>query len=82
MGPAPQIFLASLIEMAETLVDATGYAVSCSKREAVEWFDKGMIAFVTLNGNFMSFFNKALEVDPEFVLVHCVLVSICVWGEY
>lgn len=57
------------------LVDATGYAVSCSSQDAVEWFNKGMLAFVTLNGNSMSFFDKALELDPDFLLVHCVLVG-------
>lgn len=57
------------------LVDATGYAVSCNGKEALEWFNKGFLAFVTLNGNAMTCFEKALELDPEFLLVHCIVVS-------
>ena len=53
----------------------TGYGVSSTNKEAVDWFNKGAAAFVTLNGNSMSCFDKALEQDPNFLLVHCVLVS-------
>ena len=61
--------------MAKTFVDGTGYEITCSKQEAVDWFNKGVVAFATLNGNCMSFFNKCLELDPDFLVVHCVLVS-------
>lgn len=62
--------------MSEGLPDVTGYAVSCSSQEAVEWCSKGIVAFVTLNGDAMTCFNKALELEPDFLLVHCVLVSV------
>lgn len=55
-------------------MDATGYAVSCKNRGALEPFNEGMLAFVTLNGDSMSFFQKALDLDPDFLIVHCVLV--------
>lgn len=61
--------------MGERLLDVTGYAVSSTSKQAVDWFNKGAVAFVTLNGNSMSCFDKALEQDPEFLLVHCILVS-------
>lgn len=61
--------------MEGNLLDAAGCPVSCKCQEAVDSFNKGMLAFVTLNGDAMSNFNKALELDPEFILVHCVLVN-------
>ncbi len=59
----------------ESLVDATGYAVTCSSQAALDQFNKGLIAFVSLYGDSMTFFNSALKVNPEFLLPHCVLVS-------
>lgn len=64
--------------MAGNLVDVSGYGVSCSSDEAVECFNKGVAAYASLNGNCMTLFNKALELDPDFLLLHCVLVSIAV----
>lgn len=61
----------------EGLLQATAaYAVSCCGKDALEWFNKGVLAFVTLNGNAMACFDKALQLDPNFLLVHCVVVSI------
>ena len=58
------------------LLDASGYAVSCKSEEALKWFNKGVYAFVTLRGDAMTAFYKALELDPDFLLIHCTLVSI------
>ena len=55
--------------------DTTGYSLSCTSHDALEWFNKGLVSFVSLYENSMSFFLKALEVDPDFVIVHCILVS-------
>ena len=57
------------------LLDATGYSLSCTSQDALEWFNKGLVSYVTLYGNSMSFFLKALEVDPDFVIVHCISVG-------
>ncbi len=57
------------------LDDATNNAVSCSSHSALEWFNKGILAYITLNGSPMACFDKALEHDPEFLIVHCLLVS-------
>ena len=56
--------------------DVTGYAVSCSSQGALDWFNEGITAFVSLYGNSMALFSKALEMDPKFLLPHCVLVNI------
>ena len=61
--------------MEQGLVDVTGYRTSCSIQDAVDYFNKGILAFITLKGDSMLFLNKALEVDPDFLLAHCVLVS-------
>jgi hypothetical protein len=61
--------------MGEALRDVTGYEVSCNSVEGVEWFNKGAVAFITLNGDSLACFAKSLEQDPDFLLVHCVLVS-------
>ena len=55
--------------------DITGCPVSCSSEAALDWFNKGVIAFVSLYGDSMTAFNKALEEDPNFLLPHCMLVS-------
>ena len=59
-----------------SMEDTTGYSVSCTSQAALDWFNKGLTAFVSLYGNSMTFFNKAVEVDPEFLLAHCVLVCL------
>ena len=57
------------------LKDATGYDVTTVSQEALEWFNKGIVAYITTIGDFDGSCEKSLELDPEILLIHCVLVS-------
>jgi len=52
----------------------TGYPVSTTNKKALESFNTAVKAFVTLNGDCMRHLTAALEEDPDFLLVHCILV--------
>ena len=69
-----------MLRMAERFGSLTGYPISSSSREAVESFNRGVHDYVTLNGDCMHHFNKAMECDPDFLLLHCVLVNIAKWS--
>ena len=58
------------------MLGVTGYSVTTSSEKALESFKAGVKAFVTLNGNCMQHLSAALEEDPDFLLVHCVLVGV------
>ncbi len=54
--------------------DATGGDVSCSSTQALEWFNKGLIAYVAVRESSLPYFKAALQQDKSFVLAHCILV--------
>ena len=64
------------VNMAEEMLSVTGYPVTTTSKKALESFNEGVKAYVTLNGNCMLHLTKALEVDSDFLLVHCILVRI------
>lgn len=74
--PLTDFLIGSTGGMAEVLHSLTGYSVTCTSREALESFNKGVLAYVTLNGDCMLHFSKAIDLDPDFLLPHCVLVRI------
>ena len=57
--------------------DATGGDVTCSSKEALEWFNKGLIAYVAVRESSLPYFKAALQQDDSFVLAHCMLVCTC-----
>ncbi len=56
--------------------DATGGDVTCSSKEALEWFNKGLIAYVAVRESSLPYFKAALQQDDSFVLAHCMLVCV------
>ena len=62
--------------MSGDMQGVTGYPVTTANEKALESFNAGVKAYVSLNGNCMLHLTAALEKDPDFLLVHCVLVRI------
>ena len=60
----------------EGMFGLTGYPVTTGVKAALENFNAGVTAFVTLNGNCMQYLSAALEDDPDFLLVHCIMVCL------
>jgi len=58
------------------LEDCCGITVECCSQQALDLFNQGLLEYIKGYGNFLSTFEKALEFDPEFLLVHCTLVCI------
>jgi hypothetical protein len=62
--------------------DVTGLSLTCSSQEAVESFNKGVTAFVTMREDAVPWFKAAVEKDEAFVLGHSVMVGwqdLCPW---
>ena len=63
-------------KMASTvLTDVSGLPVVCSSQEALDHFNKGLLALVTLNEPPVPHFKRAVEVEPTFILGSAMLVS-------
>lgn len=58
--------------------DCCGITVQCASQQAVDLYNQGLLEYIKGYGDYFSTFEKALEVDPNFVLVRCVLVCIFV----
>ena len=54
--------------------DCTGYPLTCSNAEALQWYNKAVFAYVTLAESPVSMFQKALELDNSLVHAHCLMV--------
>ena len=57
------------------LQDAAGCPLTCQGQEALESFNKGLVAFVTLRESCVPWFKEALEKDPDFAMAHVMLVA-------
>lgn len=55
--------------------DVSGQDVTCSNEDALEWFNKGLVAYVAVRESSLPYFQAALQQDNNFVLTHCILVS-------
>ena len=62
------------LKMPSRSKDLTGYELTCSTEEALNWFNKAVFAYTTVRENGLPFFDKSLEKDSSIVLAHCVLV--------
>lgn len=58
------------------LVDVTGYPLNCKSEEALQWFDDGVLAYVSFRENALPLLYRALELDDSIVLAHSLLVNI------
>lgn len=56
-------------------MDAAGCPLTCQGQGALESFNKGMVAFVTLRESCLPGFKEALEKDPDFAMAHVMLVA-------
>lgn len=54
--------------------DCTGYSLTCSDEEALQWFNKGVFAYVTVRDVPVPPIQKALDLDNTLVLGHCLMV--------
>ena len=59
----------------ERLCDLTGYPVTCGSQEALDFYNKTLKSLVSGVDNFGLYCFKALQLDSNFVLAHCTLVS-------
>ena len=58
----------------ESGMDISGQPVTCSSKEALEWFNKGLVAYVAVRESSLTYFQTALQLDDSFVLAHCLMV--------
>ena len=59
------------------VVDLTGYPLTCRSEKALQWFNKGVLAYVSFRENGSPMLYEALELDDSIVLAHCLLVYTC-----
>lgn len=55
--------------------DFTGLSLTCGSDEALEWYNKALVAHVTYREDPLPFVSKALEMDDSLLLGHCLVVS-------
>ena len=67
--------MASLRGGLEQRCDLTGLPLTCSSDEALEWYNKALVAHVSYRENPVPFVTRALELDESLLLGHCLLVS-------
>ena len=57
------------------LCDCTGLPVTCASREAVKLFDELLVQFISVRKSVLPLARRILALDPDFILVHCLMVS-------
>ena len=55
--------------------DLTGLPLTCGSDEALEWYNKALVAHVTYREDPLPFVSRALELDDSLLLGHCLVVS-------
>ena len=55
--------------------DLTGLPLTCSSDEALEWYNKALVAHVTYREDPLPFVSRALQLDDSLLLGHCLVVS-------
>ena len=55
-------------------LDCSGAPLTCTSDEALESFNKGLLEYVSVRQSALSHWERAVELDPAFVLAHCALV--------
>ena len=55
--------------------DCCGIPVRCSNQQALELYNQGLMEFMKGYGDYNSKFKKSLELDSQFFLMNCTLVS-------
>jgi len=57
----------------EQRCDLTGLPLTCCSDEALEWYNKALVAHVSYQENPVLFVTRALELDESLLLGHCLL---------
>jgi len=57
------------------LQDCCGISVHCKSQDALDFYNQGLLEYVRYYGDYVDSFKKALELDNEFFLMNCMLVS-------
>ena len=57
------------------LQDCCGILVHCKSQNALDLYNQGLLEYARYYGDYMSSFKKALELDNDFFLINCMLVS-------
>lgn len=60
--------------MADLMCDASGLPLTCSSQDALDSFNKGLLAYVTLKESPAPWFREALEKDGDFIMAHSLMV--------
>lgn len=55
-------------------LDCGGAPLTCTSDDALESFNKGLLEYVSVRQSALSHWERAVELDPAFVLAHCALV--------
>ncbi len=61
-----------------TMTDASGLPILCSSQEALESFNKGLLALVTLSESSVPWFKRAVELDPTCSMANSMMVDFAV----
>lgn len=56
------------------LLDSTGLEVTCASYNALQYYNEAVELFVGTLANYLPPVEKALEVDPNFVMARCFQV--------
>lgn len=55
--------------------DVSGLQLTCCSPEALESFNRGLAAFVTLKESALPWFREAMEKDQNCVMAHSMMVG-------
>ena len=55
--------------------DCCGIPVHCNNQQALELHNQGLLEFIKGYGDYNSKFKQSLELDSQFFLINCTLVS-------
>ena len=59
--------------------DQCGLSVTCKSRKALDLYNTAIELFISQTEEFVSSLKNILELDPDFVLARCLLVSIIIY---
>ncbi len=57
------------------MTDVSGLPIMCSSPEALENFNRGLLALVTLSENSVPWFKRAAELDQTCILAQAMMVA-------
>ena len=61
--------------MAQAKTDVSGLPIICSSEEALDCFNKGLLALVTLSESSVPWFKRAVELDQTFIMASSMMVK-------